>query len=229
MCAKAARRRARCCMQAAANEWKVPVAEVHRRQQRASRMRRPAARTTFGKVAEAAAKLEPPKEIKLKDVKDWKIAGKRPQAPRHLRQAHRQAGLRHRHQDARTCWSPPSRMRRCAAARSKSFDAAKVHEHAGREEGRAGRRQRASRSSPTPIGTPRRRIDALPIVWEETAEQQGLERLDRASSSRPASTAEQAFVGHKAGDAKAAIAGAAQDDRGGLQLSLPEPRHRWSR
>src|SRR6202000_190898 len=32
--------------------------------------------TTFGKVAEAAAKIEPPTEVKLKDPKDWKIAGK---------------------------------------------------------------------------------------------------------------------------------------------------------
>ena len=32
--------------------------------------------TTYGKVAEAAAKLEVPKDIKLKDPKDWKIAGK---------------------------------------------------------------------------------------------------------------------------------------------------------
>ena len=34
------------------------------------------ARTTYGKVAEAAAKLEVPKDVKLKDPKDWKIAGK---------------------------------------------------------------------------------------------------------------------------------------------------------
>ena len=32
--------------------------------------------TTYGKVAEAAAKLEPPKDVPLKDPKDWKIAGK---------------------------------------------------------------------------------------------------------------------------------------------------------
>ena len=31
---------------------------------------------TYGQVAAAAAKLEPPKEVKLKDPKDWKIAGK---------------------------------------------------------------------------------------------------------------------------------------------------------
>src|SRR5438105_2737822 len=62
-------------LQAAANEWKVPVSELsvanslitHRGSGRT---------TTYGKVAEAAAKLEPPKEVKLKDPKDWKVAGK---------------------------------------------------------------------------------------------------------------------------------------------------------
>src|SRR5215471_3316325 len=61
--------------QAAANEWKVPVSEVtaengvltHKASGRS---------TTYGKVAEAAAKLEAPKDVKLKDPKDWKIAGK---------------------------------------------------------------------------------------------------------------------------------------------------------
>ncbi len=32
--------------------------------------------TTFGKVASAASKIEPPADVKLKDPKDWKIAGK---------------------------------------------------------------------------------------------------------------------------------------------------------
>ena len=32
--------------------------------------------TTYGKVAAAAAKIEPPKDVKLKDPKDWKIIGK---------------------------------------------------------------------------------------------------------------------------------------------------------
>src|SRR5207253_1057050 len=61
--------------QAAANEWKAPVAEVT--VANSVLTHRPSGRTTtFGKVAEAAAKLEPPKDIKLKDVKDWKVAGK---------------------------------------------------------------------------------------------------------------------------------------------------------
>jgi isoquinoline 1-oxidoreductase beta subunit len=33
-------------------------------------------KTTFGQVANDAAKLEPPKDVKLKDPKNWKIAGK---------------------------------------------------------------------------------------------------------------------------------------------------------
>ena len=64
-------------MAAAAEQWKVPVSELtvangvitHAASKRS---------TTYGKVAAAAAKLTPPdaKAIKLKDPKDWKIAGK---------------------------------------------------------------------------------------------------------------------------------------------------------
>ena len=64
-------------LQAAADEWKVPVGELtvsdgiitHAASKRS---------TSYGKVAEAAAKLTPPdpKAITLKDPKDWKIAGK---------------------------------------------------------------------------------------------------------------------------------------------------------
>ena len=61
--------------QAAANEWKVPASECSAANSVITH--KPSGRTTtYGKVAEAAAKLEPPKESKLKDPKDWKIAGK---------------------------------------------------------------------------------------------------------------------------------------------------------
>src|SRR5215467_6203705 len=63
-------------LQAAADEWKVPLAEVsvaegvitHKASGR---------KTTYGRVAAAAARLTPPdpKTITLKDAKDWKIAG----------------------------------------------------------------------------------------------------------------------------------------------------------
>src|SRR5207253_10564525 len=62
-------------LQAAANEWKVPVAECSAANSVITH--KPSNRTTtFGKVAEAAAKLEPPKEVALKDPKEWKSAGK---------------------------------------------------------------------------------------------------------------------------------------------------------
>src|SRR3982750_4434075 len=62
-------------IQAAANEWKVPASEctvskgviTHKASNRS---------TTYGKVAEAAAKPEPPKDVPLKDPKDWTIIGK---------------------------------------------------------------------------------------------------------------------------------------------------------
>ena len=64
-------------LQAAANSWQVPVAEVtvangiitHAPSQRS---------TSYGKVAADAAKLTPPdpKSITLKDPKQWKLAGK---------------------------------------------------------------------------------------------------------------------------------------------------------
>jgi isoquinoline 1-oxidoreductase beta subunit len=61
--------------QAAANEWKVPVSEVSAANSVLTH--NPSGRkTTYGKVAMAAAKIEPPKEVALKDPKDWKIAGK---------------------------------------------------------------------------------------------------------------------------------------------------------
>ena len=63
-------------VQAAANEWKVPVAEC--RAAASAITHQPSGRkTTYGKVAAAAASLTPPESVQLKDPKDWKIAGKR--------------------------------------------------------------------------------------------------------------------------------------------------------
>src|SRR5262245_26022521 len=64
-------------LQAAANQWNVPVGELtvangvitHAASKRT---------TTYGKVAAAAAKLEAPdpKSVTLRDPKEWKVAGK---------------------------------------------------------------------------------------------------------------------------------------------------------
>ncbi|MBL8311071.1 MAG: xanthine dehydrogenase family protein molybdopterin-binding subunit [Burkholderiales bacterium] len=63
-------------IQAAADGWKVPAGEctvskgviTHAASKRS---------TTYGKVAVAASKLAPAKDITLKPAKDWKLAGKR--------------------------------------------------------------------------------------------------------------------------------------------------------
>lgn len=60
---------------AAAKQWGVPASEcsaansfvTHGPSKR---------RVSYGKVAEAASKLEPPKDVKLKDPKEWKLIGK---------------------------------------------------------------------------------------------------------------------------------------------------------
>src|SRR5215467_5154628 len=62
-------------IQAAANQWKVPAAEC--KAEAGIITHTPTGRrTSYGKVANAAAQLEPPKDVKLKDPKDWKIIGK---------------------------------------------------------------------------------------------------------------------------------------------------------
>ena len=62
-------------IQAAASAWSVPAAECTVENGVISH--KASGRTTsYGKVAEAAAKLDVPKEVALKDPKDWKIIGK---------------------------------------------------------------------------------------------------------------------------------------------------------
>jgi isoquinoline 1-oxidoreductase subunit beta len=64
-------------VQAAADEWNVPASEVTAKDGVITHAGSGRS-TTYGKVASAAAKLTPPdpKTIKLKDPKDWTIAGK---------------------------------------------------------------------------------------------------------------------------------------------------------
>jgi isoquinoline 1-oxidoreductase subunit beta len=60
---------------AAAKEWNLPASELSA--EKSVITHKSSRRTvTFGKVAAAAAKIEPPKEVTLKDPKDWRLAGK---------------------------------------------------------------------------------------------------------------------------------------------------------
>src|SRR5919205_2786274 len=109
---------------AAASEWKVPASECS-----ASNgviTHKPSARTTtFGKVAEAAAKIEPPKDVPLKDPKDWKIAGK---PLKRLDTAPKVTGAQVYGADLKFPGMLNASIRACPVQRGKikSFDAAKV-------------------------------------------------------------------------------------------------------
>jgi isoquinoline 1-oxidoreductase subunit beta len=60
---------------AAAAQWGVAASECRAANSVVTHM--PSRRTaTFGQVAEAAAKIPPPKEVRLKDAKDWHLIGK---------------------------------------------------------------------------------------------------------------------------------------------------------
>ena len=60
---------------AAAQEWNVPAAECSAANSVITHAGS-GRKTTYGKVAAVAAKMEPPKDVKLKDPKDWKLIGK---------------------------------------------------------------------------------------------------------------------------------------------------------
>jgi isoquinoline 1-oxidoreductase beta subunit len=59
---------------AAAGEWNVPASECRAHNSVITHV--PTGRTvTFGRIARAAARVPPPKDIRLKDPKDWTLAG----------------------------------------------------------------------------------------------------------------------------------------------------------
>ncbi|HEY7384250.1 MAG TPA: molybdopterin cofactor-binding domain-containing protein [Beijerinckiaceae bacterium] len=193
--------------QAAANEWKVPVSEcsvangviTHTATGRT---------TTYGKVAEAAARLEPPKDIPLKDPKDWKIAGK---PLKRLDTADKLTGKQVYAIDVKLPGMLNAAIRDCPVlgGKVKSFDADKVT-------GLPGVRKvvRVGDSALAVIADTwwqaKTALDALPVTWDE-----GPNAL--ASSAQIAEmlkggldASDGVFVGNQAGDVRAAIAGAAK-------------------
>ncbi len=193
-------------IQAAANEWKVPASECSASNSVITH--KPSGRkTTFGKVAEAAARIEPPKDVALKDPKDWKIAGK---PLKRLDTAPKVIGAQVYGIDVKL----PGLL--CAAISDcpvfggtvKSFDAAQIMSMKGVRK-------------VVPVGDSavavvadhwweaKVALDALPITWEEGSNAT-VTSASIAEFLKTGLDAEQAFVGNENGDAKQAIAGAAK-------------------
>ena len=193
-------------VQAAANEWKVPAAEctvdkgviTHKASKR---------KTTYGKVADAAAKITPPdpKTIELKDPKNWKIAGKR---LKRLDTADKVVGKHQFGVDVKLPGMLIAAIRDCPVngGKVKSFDAARV-------EGMRGVKK-VVRVGETGVAVvadtfwnAKTAIAALPIEWDEGPNAK-VSSASIAEFLKEGLTAEQAYVGNKLGDAKAALGSA---------------------
>ncbi len=191
-------------VQAAANQWKVPASEctvsnsviTHTASGR---------KTTYGKVAEAAAKLEQPKGVKLKDPKEWKVIGK-PIA--RLDTADKVTGKQVYGFDLKLPGMLNAAIKDCPVfgGKIKSFDA-------GRVTGMKGVKK------VVPVGDSavavvaetwwqaKTALEQLPIQWDEGPNAK-VSSASIAEMLKAGLDAPQAFVGNQNGDVKAALAGA---------------------
>ncbi len=172
-------------------------------------------------MAEAAAKLEPPKEVPLKDPKDWKIAGK---SVKRLDTVDKVTGKQVYGFDLKLPGMLNAAIKECPVfgGKVKSFDAAKVAGMKGVK-----KVVQVGDSAVAVVADTwwqaKTALDALPIVFDE-GENAKVSSASIATMLEAGLTAEQAFVGNQNGDAKAALGGRSEEGRGGLLLSLPEPR-----
>lgn len=193
-------------IQAAANNWKVPAAEcsaansiiTHQKSGR---------KTSFGKVAAAAAKLEPPKDVVLKDPKDWKLIGK---GVKRLDTYDKLIGKQVYSIDLRLPNMLIATIKDCPVNGGKltSFDADKV-------KGMRGVKAvlRVSDSSVAVVAdtfwNAKTALDALPMVWD-MGENAKVSSASIADMLKEGLSAEQTYIGNRQGDAAGAIAGAAK-------------------
>ena len=193
-------------IQAAANEWKVPASEcsaansviTHKASNRS---------TTYGKVAAAAALIEPPKDVPLKDPKDWKVIGK---SVKRLDTVDKTTGKMIYGIDVKLPGMLNATIKACPVfgGKVKSFDAAKVAAMKGVKK-------------VVPVGDyavavvadtwwhAKTALDALPIVWDN-GDNVKVSSESIAKWLKEGLDAEQAFIGNQNGDVKAGLAGAAK-------------------
>ncbi|SIO45248.1 isoquinoline 1-oxidoreductase, beta subunit [Bradyrhizobium erythrophlei] len=193
-------------LQAAANGWNVPVSEcsavngaiAHKSSGRT---------TTFGKVAEAAGKLEPPKDVQLKDPKDWKIAGR---SLKRLDTIDKLTGQLIYGIDVKLPGMLNAAIKDCPVfgGKLKSFDAEKIMGMKGVQ-----KVVRVGESAVAVVADTwwqaKTALDALPIQWDE-GENANISSASIAEWLKAGLDAEQAFVGNQNGDVKAALASAAK-------------------
>jgi isoquinoline 1-oxidoreductase subunit beta len=206
-------------IQAAANEWQVSPAECSASDSVITH--KPSGRTTsFGRVAEAAAKLEPPKEVQLKDPKDWKIVGK---GVKRLDTADKLTGKMVYGIDLKLPGMLNAAIKDCPVfgGKVKSIDAAKVMGMKGVK--------KVVQVGETGVAVvaetwwqAKAAMDALPIDWDEGANAK-VSSATIAEFLKGGLDAENAFVGNESGDVKAALAGATKVVK--AEYSYPYQNH----
>ncbi|MGY3696766.1 isoquinoline 1-oxidoreductase beta subunit [Bradyrhizobium sp. USDA 3240] len=194
-------------IQAAANEWKVPATECKAANSVITHT--PSGKTTtYGKVAEAAAKLEPPADVKLKDPKDWTIAGK---GLKRLDTVDKTTGKMTYGIDVKLPGMLNAAIKDCPVfgGKLKSFDEAKIAGMKGVKK-------------VVPVGDSavavvadtwwhaKSALDKLPIVWDEGDNAKVSSETIAKWLAEGLDNAQPAYVGNQNGDAKAAIASAAK-------------------
>ena len=195
-------------LQAAADEWKVPVGEVtvsngiitHAGSKRT---------VSYGKVAAAASKLTPPdaKGIKLKSPKEWKIAGK---PMKRLDTAPKLNGSKVYSIDVKLPGMLNAAVKQCPVFGGKlvSYNEAKVSGMPGVK--------KVVRVNDTTVAVvadtwwrAKKALDALPIVWDE-GPNANVTSVSIAEHLKTGLTSTDAFADTLIGDAPKAISAAAK-------------------
>jgi isoquinoline 1-oxidoreductase subunit beta len=194
-------------MRAAAEQWNVPVSELTAKAGIITHA--PTGRTTsYGKVASAAAKLDVPKDVALKDPKDWKIIG----TPRkRLDTADKLTGKQVYAIDVTLPGMLNAAIMQAPVfgAKVKSYDEARAKAMPGV--------RRVLKVGDTAVAVvadtwwqANQALKALAITWEEGGNDKVSSDSIKAFLGQGLETNDAVFVGNKNGDAAQAIAGAAK-------------------
>lgn len=194
-------------IQAAAEAWKVPASECTAANSVITHT--PSGKTTtYGKVAEAAAKLTPPAEVKLKDPKDWKLIGK---GVKRLDTAEKTTGTMVYGIDVKLPGMLNAAIKDCPVfgGKLKSYYEAKITGMKGVK--------KVVKVGDTAVAVvadtwwhAKTALEALPIVWDEGDNAKVSSESIAKWLTEGLDNGQPAYVGNKNGDAKAAIAGAAK-------------------
>jgi isoquinoline 1-oxidoreductase beta subunit len=193
-------------VQAAAEQWKVPAAECSAANSVITH--KPSNRTiSYGKVANAAAKLTPPTDIPLKDPKDWKVAGK---SVKRLDTAEKLTGKQIYGVDLQLPGLLNAAIKDCPVfgGKVKSFDAAGAMKMPGVK--------KVVQVGDTAVAVvadtwwrANSALNAMKIEWDEGPNAK-VSSATIAAVLKEGLDAKEAAVGNKVGDIDAAMAGAAK-------------------